>query len=109
MNIRTIGQMTDDEGEFYGVTLEGDIAAVKTVARLYGEKVSVVPADLLEEAVKALEALRKSALLLQQNAEGCAVNHYGEDFSIHGMPGWLSDTAADIEFARATLAKIKGE
>lgn len=50
----------------------------------------------------ALEDLRKSAALLQQNAEGCAVNHYGADFAVHGMPGWLADTAASI--ARATAA-----
>lgn len=49
-----------------------------------------------------LEDLRKSAALLQQNAEGCAVNHYGADFAVHGMPGWLADTAASI--ARATAA-----
>lgn len=54
-----------------------------------------------ERLREALERLRKTAALLQQNAEGCAANHYGEDFQIHGMPGWLTDTAADI--ARAAL------
>ena len=49
----------------------------------------------------ALEDLRKSAALLQQNAEGCAVNHYGEDFAIHGLPGWLADTQASISRAAA--------
>lgn len=51
---------------------------------------------------EGLERLRKSAAMLQQHAEGCAVNHYGQDFAVHGMPGWLADTKADIERA-ATL------
>lgn len=61
------------------------------------------------ELFNTLEELRQAAALLQQNAEGCAINHYGEDFEIHGMPGWLADTAAVIEKARVTLAKARGE
>jgi hypothetical protein len=52
---------------------------------------------------EALRDLRTTAALLQQNAEGCAVNHYGQDFSLHGMPGWLSDTAKSIKAASAAL------
>lgn len=68
----------------------------------FGTKADLLQARLwaadakLAKAVEALEKLRKSAALLQQNAEGCAVNHYGDDFHIHGMPCWLTDTAADI-------------
>jgi len=62
---------------------------------------------LVKEAAEALKALRTTAVLLQQNAVGCAVNHYGEDFSIHGTPGWLADTAADITRAATFLAKME--
>ncbi|WEK42936.1 MAG: hypothetical protein P0Y64_16585 [Candidatus Sphingomonas colombiensis] len=34
--------------------------------------------------------------LLQQNSEGCAQNHYGEDFALFGMPGWLAGTRRDL-------------
>ena len=64
--------------------------------------------DDRERLREALGQLRKSATLLQQNAEGCAVNHYGEDFAIQGLPGWLADTAADIGRATAALATSGG-
>lgn len=51
----------------------------------------------------ALKKLVTTALLLQQNAEGCAFNHHQHDFAEQGMPGWLVDTRADIEAARAAL------
>lgn len=81
------------------------------VVPLYREPPSP-KAEPNQSAVKAenerlramLERLRKSAALLQQNAEGCAVNHYGEDFSLFGMPGWLADTRSDIEAAIAALS-----
>lgn len=56
------------------------------------------------------EAVRKlilSAKLLQQNAEGCAVNHHGHDHELHGLPGWLADTQRDIEAAAAALPHMR--
>lgn len=53
---------------------------------------------------KAMEALRKTAVLLLQNAQGCAVNHYGGDFEMHGLPGWLCDARTEIEAATAVLS-----
>lgn len=44
-----------------------------------------------------LEKIRRSMALLQQNSEGCALNHYGGDGEQFGMPGWLVDTKADLE------------
>ena len=40
--------------------------------------------------------LLTTAKLLYENAVGCAVNRYGEDFVLHGKPGWLSDCEKDI-------------
>jgi hypothetical protein len=60
----------------------------------------------LQKAREALTDLCQNAQLLQQNAEGCAVNHYGNDHEIHGLPGWLSDTQASIDSARAILKEI---
>lgn len=58
--------------------------------------------------ITTLERLRVSASLLQQNAEGCAINHYGEDFSLFGMPGWLLDTKKDIDAAASVISEIIG-
>ena len=44
----------------------------------------------------AFSRLITSAKMLLQNAVGCAVNHYGEDYSTHGEPGWVADCRADI-------------
>ena len=52
-----------------------------------------------------IRRLLVAAKLLYANSEGCAVNHYSDDFAIHGLPGWLTDCAADIQAAEAALAK----
>lgn len=62
--------------------------------------------DTIKALTEALEKLLVATKMLQRSAEGCAVNHYGEDFSLHGMPGWLADTYRDIEAARETLASL---
>lgn len=58
----------------------------------------------LEQAMKSLILTAK---LLHQNAEGCAVNHHGEDYQLHGLPGWLADAQKDIELAVSALDKAK--
>lgn len=63
--------------------------------------------DLVTALVEALEVLHNSAVTLYRNAEGCAVNHYGDDYAIHGLPGYLTDAAADTEAARAAIARAK--
>lgn len=57
------------------------------------------------DMLAALIDLRKTAALLQQNAEGCAVNHYGSDIELNGLPGWLADTQKSIQNALAVIAK----
>src|SRR3546814_12615155 len=37
----------------------------------------------------------REAAMLAQSAIGCAVNHYGEDFQRHGLPGWLRDARSE--------------
>lgn len=63
--------------------------------------------DLLRRVAEALEGLRLTASLLQQNSEGCAQNHYGEDFSQHGKPAWLTHTAADIHRGASALTDLR--
>jgi hypothetical protein len=60
-----------------------------------------------DEVKAALRELRLAARVLLQNAEGCAVNHYGEDFHLHGEPGWLRDCRLTIEKAEAVIVKTE--
>lgn len=78
-----------------------DIVRAAMFARI--EATRQADADLAE-ALEALRTLRKSAALLQQNAEGCAMEHYGAQLE-HGLPGWLADTEKDIASAASLLAK----
>ena len=82
---RDLDQITDEESQDF----EGSLRAERDALR------------------DALRDLRKSAALLQQNSEGCVVNHYGEDYATHGMPGWLMDTRASIERAAALTGEAK--
>ena len=63
--------------------------------------------EVMQECVEALGKLRLTARILLQNAEGCAVNHYGLDYQIHGAPGWLADCEASIKDAESALAKLE--
>lgn len=56
------------------------------------------------ELVKALADLRLTARVLLQNAEGCAANHYGNDFNEFGPPGWLADNEDRIVNAERLLS-----
>ena len=58
-----------------------------------------------EKLREAMKSLVRTAQLLQQNAEGCAVNHHGLDFQEQGLPGWLRDTQKSIDAAYAALAE----
>jgi hypothetical protein len=49
--------------------------------------------------------LLRTAQLLQQNSEGCAVNHHGLDFEQQGLPGWLADTQRAIDEATLALSR----
>lgn len=62
-------------------------------------------AKKVDSLVAALADLRKSAALLLQNSIGCAANHYGDDYQIHGLPGWLADCEASIEAAAELIPK----
>lgn len=61
------------------------------------------------ELLEALESMVREASMLLQNAEGCAANHYGEDFELHGEPQWITDSRARIVQARAAISKAIGQ
>lgn len=56
---------------------------------------------------EALTKLIRTAQLLQQNSEGCAVNHHEIDFAEQGLPGWLLDTQKSIDEAIAALSSVR--
>lgn len=53
-----------------------------------------------------LRRLRSHAVTLLQNSEGCVANHHGEDFQVHGMPGFLADARAAVDSADAVLKAL---
>ncbi len=53
--------------------------------------------NMVAVPVDELRRIRTSMALLQQNSEGCA--------AIHGMPGWLTDTKADLDAFTDILAQ----
>ncbi len=85
------------------------------IAALKAEVAFLLPfryrAEAAEARVAELEAgiarLSRAARMLQQNSEGCAINHYGDDFALFGKPGWLADTEADIAAVDALLNQDK--
>ncbi len=62
-----------------------------------------------EEIAERLSRIRTSMAMLQQNAEGCAMNHYGGDHELFGMPGWLADTGKDLADLTAILSLLRKE
>ena len=80
-----------------------------------GLNVDLAQAHLENEALRlrverlegALGDLISTTGLLYEHSQGCAVNHYGRDFDLHGFPGWLIDSRAAIDIARAVLAEGK--
>ncbi|EQB03876.1 hypothetical protein [Sphingobium sp. HDIP04] len=69
-----------------------------------GGALATPPAPALDGVRAAADTLRKEAFLLLQNSEGCALNHYGHDAELFGMPGWLVDSRARIEAAAKALS-----
>lgn len=80
-------------------------------ALLIVEAVNALPAllDTIERQRELLKRVRTSMVLLQQNSEGCAANHYGGDHQMFGMPGWLIDTRADLDALTASVAHLRKE
>lgn len=64
------------------------------------------PAPASQVLTEELKRIRISMALLQQNAEGCAINHYKQDFDQQGMPGWLRDTQKDLEALTTILSRL---
>lgn len=92
----------------------------KEVMRLAAEEIERLRAEIARMAVDGTERINAQAIekkmahislrhlvqtanLLLQNAEGCAVNHYGQDYQLHGEPGWLRDCRLTIKHAQQVL------
>ena len=43
-----------------------------------------------------IERLRGHLKIAVEQLKGCAANHYGNDFEIHGMPGFITDMEAAL-------------
>lgn len=56
-----------------------------------------------------LARIRASMALLYANSEGCAVNHYGNDARLFGLPGWLADCKRDLDDLTAIIDAGKRE
>ena len=97
--IKALSDEARNRGEAEGRLEASEMAGVVDGWKARAEAAEAKVARLHE----ALADLRKTAALLQQNALGCATNHYGQDFQLNGMPGWLVDTAASIERALAAM------
>lgn len=83
-----------------------DKAAGHTETPLYTHP----PATDVAALVEAAKVLRNDAVMLLNNAEGCAVSHYGFDAETRGMPQWLTDCRTRIVDAFAALAPFtKGQ
>lgn len=57
----------------------------------------------IKQLEDAMTSLRLTARVLLQNSEGCAIHHHGEDYHLHGEPGWLGDCRRSIEAAESAL------
>lgn len=84
-----------------GLHLAAADAALKVMAP--GSRFTVEGVEMMVVDAGKLQRLLSAAKLCYGQSEGCAVNHYGEDFATHGMPGWLVDAAADIAEGSAML------
>lgn len=86
------------------LTADRDFTLALVNAYRAGEIVhAATVAGRIERLEAAAEVLRKEAAILLQNAEGCAVSHYGHDPELHGMPSWLADSRHRIEEAARAL------
>lgn len=65
-----------------------------------------VKAGLDAKALAVLTKLVSTATLLHQNSVGCAINHYGSDFELHGLPGWLADAENDIVAGKQAISAL---
>ncbi|WP_422366381.1 hypothetical protein [Pelagibius sp.] len=81
---------------------EGGIRALTDARRNLSQLSPTQPED--KGLREALTSLLKTAKLLYQNAEGCAVNHHALDYHEQGLPGWLADCLSDIAEAEKALA-----
>lgn len=92
-------EIADAVIEAYGSAKPKEAEGLKLGSRLTVEGVEAVVVD----AAKLKRAMSAAALCCAQ-ADACAVNHYGDDYHVHGEPAWLTDARADIVAFRAMLS-----
>ena len=84
--------------------------AIKLIDKTLDEMVSKETAEAREAAAYAKgqreggEALRKAVAIADKaliEVRECAVNHYGSDYEVFGMPGWILDLGVQLNAIRA--------
>ncbi len=100
----------EQASDFAGQIDELNLAAAgkdARIAELEAENASL--RAQLAKVREAAETLRQEATMHCQNSQACAVNHYGEDFAVNGIPGWINTSVQRIKDATAALSTIKGD
>lgn len=96
---------------FHERNIEGTKASqIAQIDRVYRGARDAVRASKLaadQNLIDALVKLRRTAVLLLNNSEACAINHYGEDYQ-GVLPGWLTDCRSDILDATMLLQAVGG-
>lgn len=62
---------------------------------------------MIADLVGALASLISTAEMLHEQCDGCAINHYGDDYAIQGIPGYIAAAKTDIDAAKAVVARAK--
>ncbi|RJO66941.1 MAG: hypothetical protein C4523_10630 [Myxococcales bacterium] len=88
---------------------DSSTACSTAAAPISQEQGEIAATRLSEGELAALDRLRLAARVLLQNSEGCALEHYGHDYGLLGMPGWLADCERDIKQAEAVLSHLRAQ
>lgn len=91
--------------------LTGDLIGIITQIDNMTSGLALATKPAVKDDETVVEAAHKALVagkMLLENSIGCAVNHYGDDYYIHGEPGWLADCRKDFEALEAALAAKDG-
>lgn len=91
--------------------LTGDLIGILTQIDNMTSGLALATEPAVKDDETVAEAAHKALVagkMLLENSIGCAVNRYGDDYYIHGEPGWLADCRKDLEALEAALAAKDG-